>query len=183
MVNICVFAGAARGHDSELPQLAYKIGVLTAARHIGLIYGGGRTGIMGALAEGALSKDGYVHGIIPEFLENLEISHSGCTKLTIARDMHERKAIMYNEADAFLALPGGFGTMEEMMEIITWRQLGTHNKPIYLFNHQKYWQSMLNMWDDARDAGFIKPHQLDLFTCLDDLDQTADAFDKLAKKP
>ena len=137
-MKLCVFAGSASGHDPELTDVVRKVGVMMAARGIGLVYGGGRTGLMGAIADGALSGDGYVHGIIPKFLENLEVGHTGCTTLTITKDMHERKTMMYDEADAFLALPGGFGTMEEILEIITWRQLRSHQKPIFVFNHKGY---------------------------------------------
>ena len=180
MVKICIFAGSASGHDPSLSEATHKIGIMAAARGHGIVYGGGRTGLMGAVADGALSQGGYVHGIIPKFLENLEVGHTGCTTLTITQDMHERKTQMYEEADAFLALPGGFGTMEEVLEIITWRQLRSHNKPIYLYNHNGYWQSMMTMWNQASEAGFIKPPQLGLVENLDDLDQVADMFDHLA---
>ena len=180
MVKICIFAGSASGHDPSLSEATHKIGIMAAARGHGVVYGGGRTGLMGAVADGALSQGGYVHGIIPKFLENLEVGHTGCTTLTITQDMHERKTQMYEEADAFLARPGGFGTMEEVLEIITWRQLRSHNKPIYLYNHNGYWQSMITMWNEASEAGFIKPSQLGLVESLDDLDQVADMFDHLA---
>jgi uncharacterized protein (TIGR00730 family) len=180
MVKICVFAGAASGLDPSLSKTVHKIGVMAAARKIGIVYGGGRTGLMGAVADGAISEGGYVHGIIPKFLENLEVGHQGCTTLTITKDMHERKTIMYEESDAFLALPGGFGTMEEVLEIITWRQLRSHQKPIYVYNHKGYWQSIISMWHEASKAGFIKPVHLKLFETVDNLDGIGDIFDQLA---
>ena len=179
MKKICIFAGSASGHDPALAQHVNHIGGMAAARNIGIVYGGGRTGLMGAVADGALAAGGYVHGIIPKFLENLEVGHTGCTALTITKDMHERKTMMYDEADAFLALPGGFGTMEEILEIITWRQLRSHNKPIYVFNYKGYWQSMINMWQEASAAGFIKPIHLNLVTSLEDSDDVGDMLDQI----
>ena len=169
-MKLCVFAGSAPGHDPDLMDVIRQVGVMMAARGIGLVYGGGRTGLMGAVADGALSTGGYVHGIIPKFLESLEVGHTGCTALTITKDMHERKTMMYDEADAFLALPGGYGTMEEIMEIITWRQLRSHQKSIFVFNYKGYWQPMITMWHEASEAGFIKPIHLNLVECLDDID-------------
>ena len=177
MVNLCIFTGSASGHDPELADLIHRVGAMMAAREIGLVYGGGRTGLMGAIADGALSAGGYVHGIIPKFLETLEIGHTGCTTLTITKDMHERKTKMYDAADAFLALPGGFGTMEEVMEILTWRQLRSHNKPIYVFNYKGYWQPLITMWNEASEAGFVKPLHLNLVESLDDIDDIGDALD------
>ena len=181
MIKICIFAGSATGHDPSLKERVHQIGAMIAARGLGVVYGGGRTGLMGAIADGALSEGGYVHGVIPEFLESLEVGHTGCTVLTITEDMHERKTKMYEEADLFLALPGGYGTMEEVLEIITWRQLRSHNTPIYLYSHDGYWQSLINMWNEASEAGFIKPQQLALVESLDDIDQVADMLDEIVQ--
>ena len=104
MVKLCVFAGSAAGHDPQLRDITTQIGIMAAARGVGIVYGGGRTGLMGAVADGALSQGGYVHGIIPTFLENLEVGHTGCTTLTITQDMHERKTKMYEEADASMGI-------------------------------------------------------------------------------
>ena len=179
MIKLCVFAGSSAGHDPLLVDIVKRIGAMVAARNIGIVYGGGRTGLMGAIADGAIEAQGYVHGIIPQFLENLEVAHQGITDLTITTTMHERKTIMYDEGDAFLVLPGGFGTMEEVMEIITWRQLKSHNKPIMLFNYEGYWDSLITMWHQASEAGFIRPPQLNLADSVDDLDGLADFLDPL----
>lgn len=177
--NICVFAGASRGHDAQLHDIVTKIGGMIAARQIGLVYGGGRTGLMRTIADGVLHAGGYVHGVIPHFLANLEVAHRQINKLTTTETMHERKDIMFECSDAFLVLPGGFGTMEEALEIITWRQLKVHNKPILLFNHTGFWDSLITMWADASTAGFINPHQLKLVHSLQDIDAVADALDQI----
>ncbi len=179
MFKICVFAGSSPGHDPELVEITKRIGGMAAAREIGIVYGGGRTGLMGAVADGTMDAGGYVHGVIPKFLQTLEIAHSGISKLTITEDMHERKHMMYKISDAFLVLPGGFGTMEEAMEVITWRQLKTHNKPIFLFDYNEFWQGLLSMWHHSSEQGFIKPMQLGLADSLETLDEVADCFDRL----
>lgn len=183
MLKICVFAGASKGHDAELPEIVRRIGGMAAAREIGIVYGGGRTGLMGALAGSTLEAGGYVHGVIPQFLSTLEIAHEGLNELNITDDMHQRKQIMYGESDAFLALPGGYGTMEEVMEIITWRQLKLHNKPIFLFNYQGFWSNLMAMWSHASEQGFINPIQLGLADSLETLDDVADCFDRLKAAP
>lgn len=180
MIKLCVFAGSSAGHDPALIDVVKRIGAMAAARDIGIVYGGGRTGLMGAIADGSTEAQGYVHGIIPQFLETLEVAHQGITDLTITTTMHERKTIMYDEGDAFLVLPGGFGTMEEVMEIITWRQLKSHNKPIMMFNYEGYWDSLITMWHQASEAGFIRPQQLSLADSVEDLDGLADFLDQLA---
>jgi len=180
MKNICVFAGSSKGHDPAYIEMAYRIGAMIAARGLGLVYGGGRTGLMGAIADGATEKGGHVHGIIPRFLDTLEIAHQGISQLTITETMHERKTIMYESSDAFLALPGGFGTMEEVLEIITWRQLSVHDKPICLFNPDGFWDHLMTMFHLSSEAGFIRPHQLNLVDGMDSLDALADHLDHLS---
>jgi uncharacterized protein (TIGR00730 family) len=179
MLKICVFAGSSSGHDAELMEITRRIGGMAAARNIGVVYGGGRTGLMGAIADGALEAGGFVHGIIPKFLATLEVAHEGVSELTITDDMHQRKKIMHDNSDAFLALPGGFGTMEETMEAITWRQLRSHNKPIFMFDYKGFWDNLLSMWHHSSEQGFIKPAQLGLVDSLDTLDDVADCFDRL----
>lgn len=181
MFKVCIFAGSSPGHDPELVEIVKRIGGMAAARQIGIVYGGGRTGLMGAIADGTLDAGGYVHGVIPTFLETLEIAHQGVSKLTTTEDMHQRKQIMYDDSDAFLVLPGGFGTMEEVMEVITWRQLKTHNKPIFMFDHNGFWQQLMSMWHHSSEQGFIKPAQLGLVDSLENLDDVADCFDALTK--
>ena len=179
MTKLCIFAGSSSGHDPELVECVKRIGGMIAARDIGVVYGGGRTGLMGAVADGAIESGGYVHGIIPKFLETLEVAHEGISDLTVTTTMHERKTIMYEEGDAFLVLPGGYGTMEEVMEILTWRQLKSHNKPIMMFNYNGFWDGLISMWHHASESGFIRPLQLNLADSIDDIDGVGDFLDKL----
>ncbi|NDA07813.1 MAG: TIGR00730 family Rossman fold protein [Alphaproteobacteria bacterium] len=181
MKTICVFAGSSKGNDPVYVEMADRIGAMIAARGLEIVYGGGRTGLMGAIADGATENDGQVHGIIPRFLDTLEIAHQGISKLTITETMHERKTIMYESSDAFLALPGGYGTMEEVLEIITWRQLKVHDKPICLFNPNGFWDHLMTMFHVSSEAGFIRPNQLNLVDSLDSMDALADHLDHLTK--
>jgi len=183
MIKLCIFAGSSLGHDDALAQNVNRIGGMMAARGIGLVYGGGRTGLMGAIADGITDAGGYAHGIIPRFLETLEVAHQGIKDLTITETMHERKTIMYEEGDAFLVLPGGFGTMEELMEIITWRQLKSHNKPIMLYNYDGFWDPLMAMWHISSEKGFIRSAQLGLADSVDDLDGIGDFLDRLQSLP
>ena len=139
MKKVCVFTGAASGINKVYKDAAYQMGQMLASRGLGLVYGGGKLGFMGAVADGMLAANGKVTGIIPKFLDNVEVGHQGVTDLHIIDSMHERKAMMYDAADAFVILPGGLGTLDETMEIITWRQLGLHQKPIIIVNLNGYW--------------------------------------------
>ena len=180
MKKICVFGGSSSGHNPEAVEQAKKIGAMAAARGLGIVFGGGHIGMMGAVSDAAHDAGGYVHGVIPEFLKNLEIASPSVSKLTVTENMHERKTIMYEDSDAFLALPGGFGTMEEILEIVTWRQLRTHDKPIVLFNTGGYWDPLMTMFHHASEGGFIHPKHLGLVETAEDLDDVADYFDQLA---
>lgn len=182
MKKICVFGGSAAGHDPALKDQAERIGAMAAARNVGIVFGGGHIGMMGAVSASAHKAGGYVHGVIPEFLKNLEVASSDLSKLTITEDMHERKTLMYADSDAFLALPGGFGTMEEIMEIITWRQLRLHNKPIMLFNYNGFWDSLVTMFHQASEQGFIRAQHLNLVDTLENLDEVADFIDTLSSE-
>jgi len=142
-MNICVFSGSSASTPPDLMVMAEQIGTMIATRGFGMVYGGGSTGMMGASARGAVSHGGRVHGIIPRFLQNLEVANHDISQLTITENMHQRKQMMYTESDAFIVLPGGFGTMEEMLEVLTWCQLKVINKPIYLFNPNELWNDML----------------------------------------
>ena len=177
MRNVCVFAGSSSGGDPELADLARQLGAMAAARGVGIVYGGGRIGLMGALADGATAEGGHVHGVIPQFLETLEIAHQGVSKLTITETMQQRKSTMYEDSDAFIALPGGYGTMEELLEIITHRQLKLHNKPILIFNRNGYWDNLVAAFHSASEAGFIRAPHLELFQVADSLDELGDFLD------
>eukprot|EP00270_Netrium_digitus_P006891 TRINITY_DN1993_c0_g2_i1.p1 TRINITY_DN1993_c0_g2~~TRINITY_DN1993_c0_g2_i1.p1 ORF type:complete len:253 (-),score=49.77 TRINITY_DN1993_c0_g2_i1:34-738(-) len=154
--NVCVYSGASRSCREIYHSFAEQLGCLIAQRGKGLVYGGGNTGLMGATARGALAAGGKVIGIIPSALMSKEISGEslGC-ELRVVKDMHERKAAMAEEADAFIALPGGYGTLEELLEMITWAQLGIHTKPVGVLNVNGYFDFLLAFFDHAVTEGFV----------------------------
>ncbi len=178
-MNICVFSGASTASPPDFLVQAERIGAMIAARGFGFIYGGGCTGMMGASAKGALGQGGIVHGIIPRFLQNLEPVNHEITRLTLTETMHERKQIMYHEAHAFIVMPGGLGTMEEMLEVLTWRQLHVIHKPIYIFNPDGFWDSLRTLFTHAGAHGFIQKNHLELIQFLDSTDDIADILDTL----
>ncbi|HUO16938.1 MAG TPA: TIGR00730 family Rossman fold protein [Verrucomicrobiae bacterium] len=155
--RICVFCGSSAGKRPEYRDCAEQLGDELARRNIALVYGGGKVGLMGAIADATLAAGGEVIGVIPEHLMALEIGHRGLTKLHVVRSMHERKALMADLSDAFIALPGGFGTLEEFCEIVTWAQLGLHAKPCGLLNVLDYYSPLLAMLDHAVEERFLKP--------------------------
>jgi uncharacterized protein (TIGR00730 family) len=139
------------------------LGQVMAENGVRLVYGAGSTGVMGAVARGCLDAGGQVVGIIPQHLVDMEVAMKGLTELIVVPDMHTRKKMMFDRADAFCALPGGFGTLDETFEILTWRQLGLHDKPIVLCNINDYWARFLEIAESMRDAGFIRPANMNLF--------------------
>ncbi len=151
----CVFCGSSPGKDRRFVEYATATGRAIAEAGHELVYGGGRTGLMGALADGAVAAGGRVIGIIPQALEDREVAHRGISDLRIVGTMHERKALMAELSDAFLALPGGFGTFEEFCEAVTWVQLGIHDKPCFLANLDGYYDPLVELFDRGREAGFI----------------------------
>ncbi len=181
MKKICVFTGAASGKNEIYTDAAYQLGAMIAARGHGLVYGGGKMGLMGSVADGVIDNDGHVTGIIPRFLDNVEIGHSGVTQLHIIDTMHERKEMMYAQSDAFIALPGGLGTLDETMEITTWRQLNLHHKPVIIFNVNGYWDHLLAMMQHVIDEGFMHHGQRNHFEIADNLDEVADHLDMINK--
>lgn len=154
--NLCVFCGSSGGRDPVYLDTARHVGRLLARQGIGVVYGGGRIGMMGAVAEAALAAGGRVIGIIPEVLMRKEVAFDGLTELRVVRSMHERKQMMADEADGFLALPGGFGTFEEFCEILTWAQLGIHANPCGLLNVAGYYDPLIAMFDRAVAEGFLR---------------------------
>ena len=153
--SICVFCASSRGRDERLLAAAHDFGRLLASRGQRLVYGGGRVGLMGALADGALAGGGEVVGVIPEAMVGRELAHEGITDLRVVESMHERKATMAELADAFVALPGGIGTLEELFEIWTWGQLGLHRKPCGLLDLDGYYAQLLAFLGHAEASGFI----------------------------
>src|SRR4029077_9135322 len=152
---LCVYCGSSAGTDPALVEAAQRFGKILAENEIRLVYGGGSTGLMGALAHAVLENGGHVTGIIPEFLTNRDRPRQLAQELIITRDMHERKRIMFERADGFVALPGGIGTLEETVEQLTWAQLGRHRKPILLANLKGFWDSLIDVFDHMGRLGFI----------------------------
>ena len=157
MRRICVFCGSQVGGQPLYAAAATAVGTLLALRGIGLVYGGGKVGLMGVLADAALAAGGEVIGVIPERLMNRELGHGGVTDLRVVDSMHERKAMMSDLSDAFIALPGGYGTFEEFFEVVTWMQLGIHAKPCGLLNVGGYYDMLLALLDHAAGESFIRP--------------------------
>lgn len=156
MKTIAVFCGSSAGFDPAYKQAAEQLAQLLASRQMGIVYGGARVGLMGALADTALAHGAEVCGIIPGFLDRKEIAHDGLTELIRVNSMHERKLMMYEKSDAVIALPGGFGTLDELFEILTWAQLGLHGKPIGLLNVKGYFDHLLAFVNRAYADGFLK---------------------------
>jgi uncharacterized protein (TIGR00730 family) len=160
--RICIFCGSSLGARPAYKETAERLGELLAESGIGVVFGGGCIGLMGALADAALRKGGEVIGVIPESLVRREIAHQGVTKLHVVETMHQRKALMADLSDAFIALPGGYGTLEELLEAITWSQLGIQQKPCGLLNVEKYWDGLLAALDHAVDEQFVRPENAQL---------------------
>ena len=161
--SICVYCGSSPGTDPAFVEAGHKLGEDLAASGIALVYGGGTNGVMGAVARGALGAGGHVAAIIPKFLINRETTADAAEMfddLTIVDTMHERKHAMFDRSDAFVALPGGLGTVEEIVEIMTWAQLGQHKKPIVFANINGFWDPMLALLDHIERAGFLHSRQL-----------------------
>ncbi|MGH6984406.1 MAG: TIGR00730 family Rossman fold protein [Stellaceae bacterium] len=173
--RICVYCGASGNVDESYRAAAIRMGSVLAENGIGLVYGGGRVGLMGLMADAALAYGGEVIGIIPGHLHEREIGHTGLTQLLVVGSMHERKQTMFEMADAFAILPGGFGTLEEALECITWRQLGLHDKPIFLIDIQEYWVPLLWLFEHVVDSGFAPRNTRSLYQVLPRVEDLPDA--------
>jgi len=167
MKRICVFCGSSAGSEPDYRACAEQLGAELTRRNIGLVYGGGNVGLMGAIADAVLKAGGEAIGVIPEHLMTREIGHKRLAKLHIVHSMHERKALMADLSDAFIALPGGFGTLEEFFEVLTWSQLGLHAKPCGLANVLGYYTPLLRMLDHAVEKRFLKPQNRNLVLARD----------------
>jgi uncharacterized protein (TIGR00730 family) len=152
---VCVYCGSSAGADPAFAAAARALGKILADNRIRLVYGGGSVGMMGALADSVLTHGGNVTGVIPDFLVNKEHMLAGAQEIVVARDMHERKRVMFERADAFVALPGGIGTLEELVEQLTWAQLGRHRKPILLANIAGFWDPLRELIDHMGALGFL----------------------------
>jgi uncharacterized protein (TIGR00730 family) len=161
--RIAVYCGSSGRVDEVYRAAATRLGVVLAGAGIELIYGGGRIGLMGLLADAALASGGRVAGIIPTHLHDQEVGHGGLTELVVVQSMHERKRVMFERADAFAVLPGGLGTLDETLEIITWKQLGLHDKPIVLVDVAGYWAPLIELFDHTVASGFASRRALQLY--------------------
>jgi uncharacterized protein (TIGR00730 family) len=175
--RLCVYCGSSLGARARYAESAAALGRLVAARGIGLVYGAGNLGLMGTAADAALAAGGEVVGVIPRALVDLELAHQRLTDLRIVDSMHQRKAMMAELSDGFLALPGGIGTLEELGEILTWRQLEIHTKPIGLLDVDGYWRDLLRFLDHAVSEGFVRQAHRDALLVDDD---PARLLDRLA---
>jgi hypothetical protein len=160
--QLCVYCGSSGAVDRQYREAASELGARLAAAGIGLVFGGGRVGLMGLLADAALATGGEVIGIIPARLRDAELAHPGATELVVVESMHERKRLMAEKADAFAILPGGIGTLDELFETISWKQLGLHDKPILLADIGGYWASLRALLDDIVANGFAQPEAREL---------------------
>ncbi len=155
--SVCVYCGSGFGDDPIFAETALALGREMAERGVRLVYGGGNVGLMGTIAQSVLDHGGYVTGIIPDFLKSREKLLDDVQETIIVPDMHTRKRLMFEKADAFVALPGGIGTLEELVEQMTWAQLGRHTKPILMLNTKGFWKPLLTLFAHMRDQGFIRP--------------------------
>jgi uncharacterized protein (TIGR00730 family) len=171
MKSAVVFCGASEGYNEVYRETAYEVGSRLAAQGIEVIYGGGRVGLMGAVADGALAQGGKVTGIIPYFLHTKEIAHTGVQELITVKTMHERKLLMHQRSEAVIALPGGWGTFEELFEMITWAQLGLHRKPICLLNKNGYYDPLKAMFSSMVQEGFLTEQTHSIVRSADTVDE------------
>lgn len=172
MINsIVVFCGSAEGYDEAYREAAYSLGARMAERGIKLVYGGAKVGLMGAVAEGALQQGGTVIGVIPGFLRNEEVAHEGLTELVLVDSMHERKIKMHELSDGVITMPGGWGTMDEMFEMLTWGQLGLHKKPVALLNVNGYYDSLKVLINNMVQEGFLNECTKEMLLVSDSVDE------------
>ena len=154
--SICVYCGSSAGDDPIYAESAERLGTAMGEAGLGLVYGGGAIGLMGITARSVMAAGGHVTGIIPQFLREREVMLETAHDLVVTEDMHERKRIMFERADAFVALPGGIGTLEELVEMMTWAQLGQHKKPVLIANINRFWDPLIALLHHMSDAGFIR---------------------------
>ncbi len=165
--SLCVFCGSREGNNPVYARAAENLGRLLAHQSVRLVYGGGGIGLMGIVARATLAARGEVIGVVPRFLREMEVQQDGLTELIITQTMHERKAMMYERSDAFVVLPGGIGTIEEIAELLSWRHLGVHAKPIVILNLQNYWRPYLTLLEHVVKSGFATGKVLGDYTVVD----------------
>ena len=177
MKRLAVYCGSSPGADPAFADAARALGTEMGRRGIGLVYGGGRLGLMGIIADSVLEAGGEAHGVIPQALVDIEVAHSGLTELHIVTTMHERKAKMTDLTDAFVALPGGIGTLDELFEAWSWNALGYHAKPFALLNVAGFWDNLVELMDHVMAGGFISPARRAQLLVADNIDEAIDLLD------
>ncbi|MDE0780149.1 MAG: TIGR00730 family Rossman fold protein [Alphaproteobacteria bacterium] len=178
LTSVCVYCGSSNNGPTSHREAANALGKMMAERGIGLVYGGGRAGVMGAVADSVLSAGGKVTGIIPDFLMRHEVGHMNITELEVVDTMHARKARMAELSDAFLILPGGLGTLEEYFEIVTWRQLGLHDKPIAVLNTDGYWDRLRDTVNGIVEANYARPESAAMTSYVGTAEQALDTLER-----
>jgi uncharacterized protein (TIGR00730 family) len=181
--RVCVFCGASTGRLPAYARAARAFGAAAAANGLGVVYGGGRVGLMGSVADGALAAGGEVVGVIPQSLVDRELAHRGLTELHVVGSLHERKALMAELSDAFVALPGGFGTLDELLEQLTWSQLGLHDKPVGLLDVDGYWRPLIALARHATQEGFVRESDLAAIAVATDADGLLDRLARASRGP
>jgi len=179
--SVCVFCGSRVGDNPAYALAASRLGTLLASKNIQLVYGAGNIGLMGVVADACLAANGKVVGVIPTKLVEKEVAHKGLTELIVVESMHERKALMATKSDAFVALPGGFGTCDELFEILTWAQLGIHHKPIGILNTDGFFNPLLAWIDQMIDQGFVKQRFKELLLVAEKPDELMELVFKGSK--
>lgn len=177
MRRLAVYCGASLGTNPAFAELARALGAEMADRGIGLVYGGGRLGLMGVVADAVIEAGGETYGVIPQALIDLEVAHTGLTELHLVNTMHERKAMMTELTDAFVAIPGGIGTLDELFEAWSWNALGYHAKPFALLNVAGFWDGMIRFLDDVTASGFMSPARRAQLLVADDIGEVIDRLD------
>nr|WP_280516309.1 TIGR00730 family Rossman fold protein [Chelatococcus reniformis] len=176
MKSVCVYCGSGTGRHPDFMEAARTLGRRMAEQGLALVYGGGNIGLMGEIARSVIDHGGHVTGIIPEFLKAREVMLQDAQETVVVADMHTRKRMMYERADAFVALPGGIGTLEELIEQLTWAQLGQHSKPILVLNTRGFWRPLLVLVEHMRDNGFIRPGLEVSYGVVDDVEDVIPAL-------
>jgi hypothetical protein len=178
--SLCVYCGSARGASPRYIAAAKELGAAMAERNIRLVYGGARIGMMGEVADAVMKNGGEVVGVIPEHLQTSEVGHSGITELKVVDSMHTRKKLMFDLSDAFAVLPGGFGTLDELFEIITWRMLSLHAKPVVVLNIDGYWDPYQRLVDHIIAQGFARESSRQFFSVVNSVGRAFDLLDEPA---
>lgn len=174
--NVCVYCGSSNRVDQAYKDSAVRLGELIAEQGWGVVYGGGRVGLMGLVADSALQSGAKVVGIIPEHIQSREIEHTDLTELHVVDSMHTRKRMMVEKSDAFVVLPGGLGTLDEFFELLTWRQLGLHDKPIVVVNQNGYWDHLMATIDHIADIGFMREEDKGTFAVVDSVEKVPETL-------